>query len=255
MIEFKINNDIANVILKGSGGSITTRNVATSDLIALFANQQKSTDIIVPPGVRQIIEYNSQVAYLFMTPGYCGKMPLRWENHDKQCYGQFDQYIDETFGDKNEDYDPENIRVFPVPFPATAVLVSFIKSSKPGELKFKNMWAWALRDTITPYNQQVAYRWPFTNVFGHHRVCIGDVPSTIHNVEAAAAYVRYLYNGLGNHDLDSNASYSKKDHGLGIITAPYQMITKIIDAPEFPVAYLNPVGDLKSVVHTAIFGG
>lgn len=257
MFEFKLENDISQVKFTNRDGTVTTRSVSTADLLALFANQAKSTDIVVPPGARQVIERDSHIAYLFITPSYKGNIQILWDSYDtkRADNNSFKDYIPKVCS-WSGNYDHSDIRVFPIPFPATAVLVDFIKGNNPNEvLRFRKMWAWALRDTVTPYDSQIAYRWPFTNVYGHHAVCIGNVPSSIRNIDAAASYVRFLYNGLGNHDLDSNAKFSPSDHGLGIIKTPYQMITSIIGADSFPVDYLAPVGDLKSVVHNALTSG
>ena len=251
MLEFKIDSDTAGGTMH-VGGMKRVKTVSASDLCNLFAQQSRATNIVVPPGCRQVIENGNSIAYLFITPGYKGVAAVYWRDNDISEFGKLENYMpSEERADMFGDYDRKNIRIFPIPFPASAVLVRFNKQSD-GTLTFNNMWCWALKDINMPLEQLQAYRWPLTNIYGNHRVCIGEVPGRISHIDAAAAYVRYLYNGLGNHDLDSNATYASGDYGLGRIKYPYEMITKIKDTDVFPVDYLNPVGDLQSAVQAAL---
>ena len=251
MLEFKIDTDTATVTLTKNGVK-QVKSVSALDLCNLFAQQSRSTNIVVPPGCRQVIENGNTVAYLFITPGYKGMSTLYWRDSDSKDHGTQSEYMPtDEVAERIGEYDSRNLRIFPTPFPPSAVLVRFNKNSN-GALNFNNMWCWALKDINMPLDKMTVYRWPFTNIYGNHRVCIGDVPGRIDNIEAAASYVRYLYNGVGNHDLDSNTTYASGDFGLGRIKYPYEMITKIKELDSFPLDYLNPVGELNSAVQSAL---
>ena len=246
MLEFSMKDNVSTVRFVNQDGTVQTKNVSTADLCAVFTKQIRRNNMLIPPGCRQIIEDGNKVSYVMVTPPYIGNCALRWSSDDQSRYrAPEDSRMPEELRGV---YSENHIRVFKVPVPASAVVVQFVRASD-GKLNFKNMFAYAIVDHNVPYQNMIAAHWPFTNMYSDCRVCIGNVPGQVPTVDAIGAYPRYLYSGLGNHDLDGHFRINN-DAILEIAQSKsaYEFISKLHNMQVFPREVLKTLGPLDATI-------
>lgn len=246
MLEFNMKDNISTVKFTNADGTVQTKTVSTQDLCSVFTKQVRKSSIVVPPGCRQIIEDGNKVSYVLITPPFVGQCALRWTADDQARYHAPDstKLPPELKGVYSED----RVRVFKVPFPASAVVVQLVRSSE-GKLNFRNIFAFAILDHNVPYSNMVAAHWPFTNMYSDCRVCIGSVPGQVLNIDEVGAYPRYLYSGLGNHDLDSHFRINHDSPlELSASETPYEFIKNLHGLPNMPREILKQIGPLDATI-------
>lgn len=246
MLEFNMKENISTVKFVNSDGTVQTKTVATQDLCSVFTKQVRKSSIVVPPGCRQIIEDGNKVSYVIITPPFIGQCALRWTDDDQARYKAPDNT--KLPPELKGVYSESRVRVFKVPFPASAVVVQLVRSSE-GKLNFRNIFAFAIVDHNVPYANMIAAHWPFTNMYSDCRVCIGSVPGQITNIDEVGAYPRYLYSGLGNHDLDSHFRINHESTlELSASETPYQFIKNLHGSPSMPREILKQIGPLDATI-------
>lgn len=247
MLEFKMHDHVSTIKFVNPDGTVQTKTVATQDLCSVFTKQVRKSSIVVPPGCRQIIEDGNKVSYVMITPPFIGQCALRWSSDDQGRY----QAPDNTKlpPELKSVYSESSVRVFKVPFPASAVVAQFVRGSDSGKLNFKNMFAYAIVDHNVPYANMIAAHWPFTNMYSDCRVCIGSVPGQVLNIDEVGAYPRYLYSGLGNHDLDSHFRINHDTTlELGASQTPYEFIKNLHGLHSMPREVLKQIGPLDATI-------
>lgn len=247
-LSFDMRDNVTLIKYTKPDGTTGTKSVSTADLCGVFTKQVRRSSIIVPPNCRQIIENGNKVTYVMITPPYNGKCALSWGSDDNSRYGRHDNAkLPKEYAGV---YDSSNVRVFNVPFPASAVAVQFVQAEN--KLSFRNMFAFALKDHNVPYELMEACYWPFTNMYSDNRVCIGSIPGSPPTIDAVSSYPRFLYSGLGNHDLDGHFRINERADSLGKFERPYAFITALHNQEVFPTEYLHSIGPLNSVVASTI---
>lgn len=201
-------------------GSVIRKRVSIDALIQALGKISTSQSMLIPPNCRGIWETKTNKYFLFIIPAHMGKTAVMWYRADTDNYGAPDsstklenqpEQIQSMYEDaENSDY----IRVFNTPFPDACVLIKMTKSGAD-KLVFNDIRAWAIKSTMLPLDRTAVYRWPFFNMYGDARVCIGDIPREYPNVESVASIINYLYIGVGNHDLD-HTPYVIPDNKFGI---------------------------------------
>lgn len=200
-------NDSALVTLRdpSQSGSYINKRVSIEELLKALGSLSSYSKLEIPENCRGIWETRAFKYFLFFIPAHMGITAVEWKNLDTQRYGALDQST--SFSEQDDDtkrmYAAETgLRFFKTPFPHAAILVKFHKIGTR-EYSFESMYAWALKSTKFTLANTPVYRWPFFNMYSDTRVCIGDIPKEYQSVEAIASITKYLFIGVGNHDLDS----------------------------------------------------
>ena len=246
MLHLDMKENVSTIRFTNPDGTVQTKTVSTADLCGVFTKQIRRNNIVVPPGCRHIIEDGNKISYVMITPPYLGQCALRWTSDDQARF----KAPDDTKPPRELEgvYAEKGIRIFQVPFPASAVVTQFVKNSD-GKLNFRNMFAYAIVDHNVPYNRMIAANWPFTNMYSDCRVCIGSIPGQINHIDEVGSYPRFLYSGLGNHDLDSHFKINNDvNHPLANCKSPYEFISNLHGYKAFPTEVLRLVGPLDSTI-------
>lgn len=206
-------SDSALVTLRDPGqpDRMITKRVAIEELLKALGSLNSYSKLEIPENCRGIWETRAFKYFLFIIPAHMGVTAVAWENQDTHNYGALDASTRYDEQDQNTRlmYAGKNgLKFFKTPFPDAAILVKLHKIGTH-EYRFASMHAWALKSTKFTLANTPVYRWPFFNMYNDARVCIGNIPEEYQNAEAVASITKYLFIGIGNHDLDNTPYISE----------------------------------------------
>lgn len=206
-------NDSALVTLRDpeQPDKMITKRVSIEELLKALGSLNSYSRLEIPENCRGIWETRAFKYFLFIIPAHMGITAVAWENQDTQRYGNPEastRYDEQDHNTRLMYAGNDGLKFFKTPFPDAAILVKLHKIGTR-EYSFESMHAWALKSTKFALANTAVYRWPFFNMFNDTRVCIGDIPREYQNVEAIASITKYLFIGIGNHDLDSTPYISR----------------------------------------------
>lgn len=219
-IEFQENSAVVTMRDPDAISGVVRKRVSIDALIRSLGKISTSQSMIIPPNCRGIWETKSNKYFLFIIPAHMGRTAVCWFRSDTDNYGRPDNdtKLENQPPEIQEMYDgvqdEEYIRIFNTPFPDACVLIKMTKAGAD-KLIFNDIRAWSIKSTMLPLDKTPVYRWPFFNMYGDARVCIGEIPREYPNVESVASIINYLYIGIGNHDLD-HTPYVDPNNKLGI---------------------------------------
>ncbi len=220
MIEFQDNSVLVTMRDPDAITGMIRKRVSIDALIQSLGKISTSQSMLIPPNCRGIWETKTNKYFLFIIPAHMGRTAVQWYRGDTDKYGlpntdtkleNQPEHIRDMYADAESS---ECIRVFNTPFPDACVLIKMTKSGTD-KLAFNDIRAWSIKSTMLSLDKTAVYRWPFFNMYGDARVCIGDIPREYPNVESVASIINYLYIGIGNHDLD-HTPYVDPNNKLGI---------------------------------------
>lgn len=248
----ELESDSAKVLTTHDDGTITRKVISMNSLCTVLSSVAKDFEMVIPPGCRKIYESKSYAMYVFVAPSFIGNAVTLWGDHDISKHGKLEEYkpTEEMTRSFARGYSREAVRVFKIPYPATAVGV-LVRKEKDGSFSFVKMYCYALKTHYGDYNNYEAFAWPYTNVFSSGECCIGSIVTKYENVEALAGVPKYIFNGICNHDL-SGPGNIVSDPGsgssFGKVNDSFELMVKCRDEETFPWEYLKSMGNLNSIL-------
>ena len=247
----ELESDSAKVITTNDDGTVTRKVISMSALCSVLSSVAKDFELVIPPGCRKIYETKNHALYVFIAPSFIGNAITMWNSGDINKHGNLSDYIakDEVSLAFTRGYDKEKIRVFRVPYPATAVGV-LVRKEKDGTFTYIKMYCYALKTHLGEYNTYEAFAWPFTNVFSSGECCIGNIITKYTSVESISGVPKYIFNGICNHDLTGPSNIigdPGEGSAFGKVNDSFDLMVNCRDRNSFPLEYLKPIGNLNSV--------
>ena len=248
----EINDDVAKVVTHNADGTQNSKSISINDLCNAMSNIGRQVELEVPPGCRKVMKRKDVEVYLFIAQQFIGNALVSWYDGDSESFGTLREYIpkEEDNISTNREYH-DHIRLFHVPYPATAVIV-VVRRNNNGTFTFLKMYCFALKNVFEDIATMKAYHWPYTNVFTSGECCIGNIASEYPSVESLASIPRSIFNGVCNHDLaNSSVINANGENGiatLGHVRDSFELLVKARDQKAFPLEYLKPIGEVNSLM-------
>lgn len=249
----EINDDVAKVVTHNVDGTQNSKSISINDLCTAMSNIARQVEIEVPPGCRKVMKCKDKEVYLFVAPQFIGNALVTWYDGDSESFGKLSEYIPKKEDNisTNREYNNDRIRLFHVPYPATAVMV-VVRRNPNGTFTFLKMYCFALKNVFDSISTMKAYHWPYTNVFTSGECCIGNIAYEYPSIESLASIPRCIFNGVCNHDLaNSTVININGENGvapLGSVRDSFELLVRARDQKAFPVEYLKPIGEVNSLM-------
>ena len=253
IIELKA-DDSAKVTTTSNDGTISTKVISLASLCNVLADVNRTQDINVPPGCRKIYENKSKAMYVFIAPSFIGKAVTEWRDSDVHSWGLKEDCKPsaEEVRNRYPNYKKDYLRVFDIPYPATAVGV-LVNKEKDGTYRFLKMYCYVVSNIMESVDNMQAYYWPFTNVYSSGECCIGRIPTSFPTIESLASIPGYIFRGVCNHDLTGPNAISAPSNGsVGKVKDTFEMLVKVAGKTEFPTEYLKQMGNLGSIMKNIV---